>query len=95
MQLFYRGTTFNYDLAERAANRPAQRADRSPYELTYRGRTYRIDPTVITETSVKPAVYELHCRGTAYQVHRNEQGEITAIASSTNAPNYGPLQAAQ
>jgi Domain of unknown function (DUF4278) len=96
MQLFYRGTTFNYDPAERAANRLAQqRTARSPYELTYRGHTYRIDPTVITETSVKPAVYELHCRGTAYQVHRNEQGEITAIASSTNAPNYGPLQAAQ
>jgi YHS domain-containing protein len=81
MQLFYRGTTFNYDPAERAASRLAERTDRSPYELTYRGHTYRIDPTVSMETSVKPAIYELNYRGITYRVQRNEKGEITAIAS--------------
>jgi Domain of unknown function (DUF4278) len=53
MQLFYRGTTFNYDPAERAASRLAQRTVESPYELTYRGHTYQIDPTVTPETSVR------------------------------------------
>lgn len=91
MQLFYRGTTFNYDPAERAASRLAQCTDRSPYELTYRGHTYRIDPTVIAETSVEPAVYKLNYRGTVYQVQRNEQGEITAIASSAYSPQHRTL----
>jgi Domain of unknown function (DUF4278) len=91
MKLFYRGTTFNYDPAERAASRLAQRTDRSPYELTYRGHTYRIDPTVIVETSVESTVYELHYRGTTYQVQRNEQGEITAIASSAYSPQHRTL----
>ncbi len=94
MQLFYRGTTFNYDPAERAARRPDERAFRAPYELMYRGRTYRIDPMAIPETSLKPEVYELNYRGTTYQMHRNEQGEVTAINSSVNAPNHRTLQAA-
>jgi hypothetical protein len=92
MQLFYRGTTFNYDPAERAARRLAQRTFEAPYELMYRGRTYRIDPNVITETSVKPVVYELTYRGTAYQMHRNEQGKVTAIASSANFSKHRPAQ---
>jgi Domain of unknown function (DUF4278) len=92
MQLFYRGTTFNYDPAERAARRLAQRTFEAPYELMYRGRTYRIDPNVITETSVKPVVYELTYRGTAYQVHRNEQGEVTTIASSANFSKHRTLR---
>jgi Domain of unknown function (DUF4278) len=92
MELIYRGTTFNYDPAERAASLPAQRTSGSPYELTYRGHTYRIDPTVIMETSVKPVVYELNYRGTSYQVQRNEPGEITAIASSAYSHQHRTLQ---
>jgi Domain of unknown function (DUF4278) len=81
MELIYRGTTFNYDPAEREARRPVQPTFESPYELIYRGNTYQIDPTVIPETSVEPVVYELNYRGTTYQMHRNEQGKVTAIAS--------------
>jgi Domain of unknown function (DUF4278) len=95
MQLFYRGTTFNYDPAERAASRLAQRTVESPYELTYRGHTYQINPTVTPETSVKPVAYELNYRGTAYQVHRDEQGKITAIASSANASKHKILSSQQ
>lgn len=86
MQLIYRGTTFNYDPAERAARRPAPRTFEAPYELMYRGCTYRIDPMAIPEPSAEPAVYELRYRGTTYQMHRNEQGKITAIASFANSP---------
>jgi YD repeat-containing protein len=82
MKLIYRGTTFNYDPAEREASRLVQPTFESPYELIYRGNTYRIDPTVIPETSVEPVVYELNYRGTTYQMHRNEQGRVTAITSS-------------
>jgi Domain of unknown function (DUF4278) len=86
MQLIYRGTTFNYDPAERVARRLAERTFKAPYELMYRGTTYRIDPMAIPETPAEPAVYALNCRGTTYQMHRNEQGESTAINSSVNAP---------
>jgi hypothetical protein len=92
MELIYRGTTFNYDPAERSVPRPAQRNFESPYELIYRGNTYRIDPTVIPETSVEPVVYELNYRGTAYQVRRNEQGRVTTIASSAHSFQHGTLQ---
>lgn len=95
MQLIYRGTTFNYNPTERAASRLAQRTDRSPYKLMYRGTTYRIDPMAIPETSLKPGAYELNYRGTTYQMHRNEQGEVTAIASSVNSPKHRALQAAK
>jgi Domain of unknown function (DUF4278) len=94
MQLFYRGTTFNYDPAERAARRLDKRTFRAPYELMYRGTTYRIDPMALSEASLKPGVYELNYRGTTYQMHCNEQGEVTAINSSVNAPNHRTLQAA-
>jgi Domain of unknown function (DUF4278) len=92
MELIYRGTTFNYDPAERAARRLVQPTFESPYELIYRGNTYRVDPTVVPETSVEPIVYELNYRGTAYQVHRNEQGRVTAIASFANASNHRTLE---
>jgi Domain of unknown function (DUF4278) len=92
MELIYRGTTFNYDPAERAARRLVQPTFESPYELIYRGNTYQIDPTVIPETSVEPVVYELNYRGTAYQVHRNEQGKVTTIASSAHSSQHGTLQ---
>jgi YD repeat-containing protein len=92
MELIYRGTTFNYDPAERAASLLAQRTSDSPYELTCRGRTYRIDPTVIMETSGKPVVYDLNYRGTTYQVQRNEQGRVTAIASSAHSSQHRTLQ---
>jgi hypothetical protein len=94
MQLIYRGTTFNYDPAERAARRLDEHTFTAPYELMYRGTTYRIDPMAIPETSLKPGVYELNYRGTTYQMHRNEQGEVTAINSSVNAPKHRILQAA-
>jgi hypothetical protein len=84
MQLIYRGTTFNYDPAQRAAQRLVQRTSGAPYELKYRGCTYRIDPMAIKETSVEPVVYELIYRSMTYQVHRNEQGKITAMTSSAN-----------
>ncbi len=92
MELIYRGTTFNYDPAERAVPHPAQRTFESPYELIYRGTTYRIDPTVIPETDVEPVVYELNYRGTTYQMNRNEQGKITAITSSAHSSQHGTLQ---
>jgi Domain of unknown function (DUF4278) len=95
MQLFYRGTTFNYNPGERAASLLAQRTDRPSYELTYRGCTYQIDPTVVTETSVKPAIYKLNYRGTTYQIQRNEKGEIVEIASSALSPQHGTLQDAK
>lgn len=85
MKLIYRGTTFNYDLAERAARRLAPRPFAAPYNLICRGHTYRIDPNVVAETAVEPVAYKLNYRGTAYEVHRNEQGTITAIASSADA----------
>jgi Domain of unknown function (DUF4278) len=92
MQLIYRGTTFNYDPAERAVSRPAQRTFEAPYELIYRGNTYQIDPTVILETAVEPVVYELNYRGTTYQMHRDEKGKVTAIASSAHSSQHRTLQ---
>jgi hypothetical protein len=88
MELIYRGTTFNYDPAERAASRLAPRPFAAPYELICRGRTYRIDPNVAMEMAAEPVAYKLNYRGTAYEVHRNEQGTVTAIASSTNASKH-------
>jgi hypothetical protein len=93
MQLIYRGTTFNYDPTERTARRLDKHISRAPYELIYRGTIYRIDPTAIPEISLKPRDYELNYRGTTYQMHRNEQGEVTAIDFSINAPTHRTLQA--
>jgi Domain of unknown function (DUF4278) len=95
MQLIYRGTTYNYDPAERAARRLAPRKFEAPYELMYRGCSYRIDPMAIPEPSVAPATYELRYRGTTYQMHRNEQGENTAIASFANSVKDRTLQTAK
>lgn len=95
MQLIYRGTTFNYDPAERAARHLAPRPFSAPYELMYRGCSYRIDPMAILEPSAKPAVYESTYRGTTYRMHRNEQGKTTAIASFTNSPKDTTLQTAK
>jgi Domain of unknown function (DUF4278) len=95
MQLIYRGITFNYDPAEKAARRLAPRAFEAPYKLMYRGCSYRIDPMAIPEPSVEPAVYELRYRGTAYQMHRNEQSKITAIASFANSPKDRTLKTAK
>jgi hypothetical protein len=92
MELIYRGTTFNYDPAARAARRLAPRTFAAPYELMYRGCTYRIDPMAIPELSAELAVYELTYRGTTYQMHRNEQGTITAIASSASPSKHKALQ---
>jgi Domain of unknown function (DUF4278) len=78
MKLIYRGTIYNYDPANATASRPVQRT--SPYKLIDRGSTYWVAPIVITEAAVEPVVYELSYRGNTYQVIRNEQGQVTAIA---------------
>lgn len=94
MKLIYRATTFDYNPAKVAARRPFQRTrrtDKSAYELMYRGNTYRVDPNVITQAPVKPAAYELIYRGMFFRVNRNEQGEITAITSSTNLSKHKAL----
>jgi hypothetical protein len=78
MKLIDRGTIYNYDAANATARRPVQRT--SPYKLIDRGSTYWVDPIVITETAVEPVVYKLSVRGNTYQVIRNSQGQVTAIA---------------
>ncbi|HEY9608856.1 DUF4278 domain-containing protein [Allocoleopsis sp.] len=86
MKLIYRGTTFDYNPANVTARRPFHytRTHNSAYELIYRGNTYQVEPTAITQAPVEPVTYELIYRGTILQVSRNEQGEVTAISSSTN-----------
>jgi hypothetical protein len=80
MQLIYRGAIYNYDPANVPARRPVER--KSPYKLIYRGSTYWVDPSAIASTAVEPVVYELIYRGHRYQVSRNSQGKVTAIAKS-------------
>lgn len=84
MKLIYRGTTINYDPANINAHRPAKPTFESAYELIYRGHTYRVEPTAVRQTPVKPTEYELIYRGITYQVKRNEQGEVISMTSCTN-----------
>lgn len=84
MKLIYRGTTINYDPANINAHRPVKPSFESAYELIYRGHTYRVEPTAVKETSVKPTEYELIYRGMTYQVKRNEQGELIAMTLCAN-----------
>ena len=83
MKLIYRGVTYDYEASKDAARPPFQRLHlfKSPYELIYRGNTYRVDPTMIEKASVQPITYELSYRGATYRVNRNEQGKVTAIAA--------------
>ncbi|MES1026582.1 DUF4278 domain-containing protein [Gloeocapsa sp. BRSZ] len=86
MELIYRGTTYDYN-PNKAPGRPFEQVREAgpAYNLTYRGVTYRVDPNVKqSEAPVRPAAYELIYRGVTYCVNRNEQGEVTAITSSTS-----------
>jgi hypothetical protein len=81
MKLIYRGTTENYDPAQTKINHRPQRT--TPYELSYRGNRYRVDPTTTKPTAIAPRSYELMYRGNSYQVSRDEFGEMTNITCST------------
>lgn len=89
MKLIYRGTTFDYDPSS-TPSRPFQKSSRprEPYNLMYRGVTYRVDPNAMTKADAKPAVYELSYCGVTYKVNRNEQGEVKAITSSLKPSNH-------
>jgi hypothetical protein len=95
MKLIYRGNTYDYNPANVASRRPFQdtRTRDLAYELIYRGNTYRVEPNVITEAPVKPVAYELIYRGITYWVNRNEQGEVSAIASSANPSKKASMTA--
>lgn len=84
MKLIYRGTAFNYNPANINVHRPVKPTFESAYELIYRGNTYRVEPTAVRQTSVKPTEYELIYRGIIYQVKRNEQDEVIAMTSCAN-----------
>jgi Domain of unknown function (DUF4278) len=81
MQLIYRGTTYDYDPAQAKVDHRPQRT--APYELSYRGNRYRIDPMIAESAATTPRSYELMYRGNTYQVTRNEFGETTAITCAT------------
>lgn len=56
MKLIYRGVTYDYEASKGVARQPFQHihAFKSPYELIYRGNTYRVDPTTIEMLTLSP-----------------------------------------
>jgi hypothetical protein len=87
MKLIYRGAVYDYDSSKATARRSFRRTytSKSVYELIYRGSTYRVDPTVLTEVFVQSTEYELIYRGNTYLVNRNEKGEVAATVSSNRS----------
>lgn len=86
MKLIYRGITYDYDPTKRETSCPFEHTHTSqtPYELIYRGHKYWVDPNAIcAKPSVQPVTYKLLYRGISYLVYRNEHGELTAIAPSS------------
>lgn len=81
MKLIYRGTTYDYGPAQAKTDHRPQRT--APYELSYRGIRYRVDPMIAESAAITPRSYELIYRGNTYQVTRNEFGEMTSITCST------------
>lgn len=87
MKLMYRGTTYDYDPIQAKIDRSTQIIHQKPYDLIYRGVSYRVDPRILEPISSQAECYELIYRGCTYQVTRNEVGEMTAIHSSTKLYN--------
>ncbi len=83
MKLMYRGTTYDYDPTQAKIDRSTQIIHQKPYDLIYRGVSYRVDPRILEPISSQAKCYELIYRGCTYQVTRNEVGEMTSIHSST------------
>jgi hypothetical protein len=82
IKLIYRGTTYNYDPDLVRANFPLPHSRKSAGNLIYRGSAYRFDPALAKPNSVTPSSYELIYRGSTYQVHRNEKGEVIHKSTS-------------
>jgi Domain of unknown function (DUF4278) len=82
IKLIYRGTTYNYDPDRARTNSPLPHTRKSACNLIYRGSAYRFDPALASHDSVKPSSYELIYRGSTYQVHRNEEGEVSHESTS-------------
>jgi hypothetical protein len=82
IKLIYRGTTYNYDPDRARANSPLPHTCKSACNLIYRGSAYRFDPALASPDPVKPSSYELIYRGSTYQVHRNEKGEVSHKSTS-------------
>jgi hypothetical protein len=83
MKLIYRGTTYNYDPTQAKTDRYNQSTYQEPYNLKYRGVSYRVDPSIPKSVSTQAQSYELIYRGCTYQVTRNEAGEMIAMNAST------------
>jgi Domain of unknown function (DUF4278) len=82
IQLIYRGSTYSYDPDLVRARSPLPHTDKSSCDLIYRGSTYHFDPALTRPDSVEPSSYELICRGSTYQVYRNEKGEVIHKSTS-------------
>ncbi|AFY96766.1 DUF4278 domain-containing protein [Chamaesiphon minutus] len=77
IKLIYRGITYNYDPDRVRANSPLPHSRKSSRNLIYRGVAYRFDLALAKPDVVKPCSYELIYRGSTYQAHRNEKGEVS------------------
>jgi Domain of unknown function (DUF4278) len=82
IKLIYRGTTYNYNPDRTRTNSPLPHTRKSACNLIYRGSAYRFDPAFAKPNSVTPSSYELIYRGSTYQVHRNEKGEVIHKSTS-------------
>jgi hypothetical protein len=85
MKLFYRGTSFDYDPNRSKlgnTGRPTRPVQTSqlPYMLTYRGTTYRVDPTLPEVKTPASAFYNLIYRGTTYTINRDGRGAVAISA---------------
>jgi hypothetical protein len=76
MQLIYRGRPYHYNPSESKTRHTNRSTFELPYELIHRGCTYRLAPTVMTETSVESVVHKLKYRGTTYQMCCNGQRKM-------------------
>jgi Domain of unknown function (DUF4278) len=82
IKLIYHGTAYNYDPGRVKTGSLLLHHRKSAFNLIYRGVAYRFDPALASPNSIEPSSYELIYRGSTYQVHHNEKGEVSYKSTS-------------
>lgn len=90
MKLYYRGVSYEYNPSQgsnRKVGRPFQPVhdSKEPYNLTYRGNVYRVDPNAKkTVVSASLATYQLIYRGISYLIRKTLHGNVTVASQVVN-----------
>lgn len=78
MKLFYRGVSYEYDVATGAPLRAAAPV-RQPFNLSYRGLSYKVDPDKASRSEAIPSAAILVYRGLSYALNGGKIAMAAAV----------------